>query len=215
MAGAHRDSPVAFVPDNKNRGTQCKPHVLYVSRKLYLADDEVIDPFCNHLQLDLVQAAEKGDLDGLRRFLAQGATPNATAVNEEFDYKRPLVSAVFAGKSVALRVLLDNGGNVNDYHACCMTRESLLMIAVENQDIECLKLLLARGADAKFQGFEGETAFDVAVAENHPDLVQLLDEAGQLTLKQRAELRLAKLPGMNLTKVHSALVKWKLEKKIN
>lgn len=207
-------APIAFVPSDLNKGKQCQADRLIVSRKLGLADNEVIDPVCAPLQVELVRAAESGDIDTMRALIARGANPRATVADDSFNYLRPLPMAARSKEHSAVQLLLDNGGDVNDYYSCCMTRESLLMIAVTAHDVEMVKLLLARGADAKFEGYIGETAFDIAAREGQDEIIRWLDQSGRLSQTERAEARLASLPGSNIKKVHRVFIRLSLAKNI-
>lgn len=200
-------SPVTFVPSELNKGKQCQPSTVYVRKKLDLVDAEVIDPRCTKLQLDLVSAAGTGKVDVIRALIVQGANPRASAVDESLNIQRALPSAVRSRQRESVQQLLDNGGDVNDSDSCCMTSESLLMIAVANHDIEMARLLLRRGADSGFRGIGDQTAFDMAAQYGQHEIVQMMDSAGGLSATQRAQARLARFLGLDIKAVHSEFIR--------
>jgi ankyrin repeat protein len=45
-------------------------------------------------------------------------------------------------------LLIDNGAEVNDEYVCCMGSDTALTLAIRKKDIEMVRFLLSRGADA-------------------------------------------------------------------
>jgi ankyrin repeat protein len=210
------EAPVAFVPDEQNKGERCRPETVYVDKKYQIADHEVVHPFCADLQEKLSEAAAGGNIAEMRALLARGANLSSVGVTELAEpIGSPLPLAAERGHWDAVRFLLDDGGDVNAEYVCCATRASLLILAVYQHNVDAVRLLLARGADVKLTDFDGETAFEAAARNGYDDVARLFDEAGRLTWTQRAELRIAKLPGMNLKRAHAAFIKLGLVKNIN
>ena len=52
------------------------------------------------------------------------------------------------------------------------------MLAVKNNRLDTVKLLLEKGAQVNAKNKEGKTALDLARAQNHKDLEQVLLKAG-------------------------------------
>jgi hypothetical protein len=209
------EAPVAFVPDKQNKGERCLPETFYVAERYQLADNEVVHPFCADLQRKLVDAASDGDIARLRALLAKGANLNSPGMLDTFDLISPVSMAAMTRHWDAVRFLLDIGGDVNQSYECCATRVTLLIQAVDQNNVDAVRLLLARGADVSFTDFDGATAFDIAVGSGYDEVAQLFDEAGRLTWTQRAELRLGKLPGMNLKRAHAVFIKLGLAKDLH
>src|SRR5262249_14135843 len=93
---------------------------------------------------ELVAAARAGDVDRVRRLLAQGADPNAV------DRITPLMAAATAlrakpeNRMDLMRVLLAAGARVN---ARAVAGETALIFAARFRDVDAINLLLDNGAD--------------------------------------------------------------------
>lgn len=91
---------------------------------------------------EILAAAERGDLETVRRLLDGGADPNAHRLANPDDSTSRIPALYFAcvnGHAAVARLLLERGADPNDgesvYHAA------------EHDHRECLELLLAHGAD--------------------------------------------------------------------
>lgn len=117
----------------------------------------------------LAQAAMAGHFDEVRRLVEIGADVN-------YGDKSPFLGAYFNGHKEIVRYLLDNGGNINhDKHS----EVSLLMAAVNMEDIEFAAYLIEAGADVNLglpRG--GETALHKAAVNNKFKSMQLLINKG-------------------------------------
>lgn len=156
----------------------------------------------------IIEAVKRGDAEKVRQLLAQGADPNARETQAPIRYglwmrlidvpeplaKTALILAAGADRRDIVKILLDNGADVN---ATASWGETALTCAVGRQsDLEIAKLLIARGADVNRWGFE--PPLTVAACEERVDLVRLLldngadvnaiDEAGYTALMEPAEL---------------------------
>lgn len=209
------EAPITVVPDKQNNGERCRPDTVYVDKIDESIDGAVVEPFCADLQRQLVKSAREDDVATIRALLARGANLNSPGMIDAGSFMHPLPMAAMGRHWDAVRLLLDNGGDVNEEYVCCATQASPLILAVYQNNVDAVRLLLARGADVGRTDFDGETAFEIAAGSGYEDITRLFDEAGRLTWMQRAELRLARLPGMNLKKVHSAFIWWNLVKKPN
>jgi hypothetical protein len=170
---------------------QCRPRTLYVDKAKGYADSEIIDPRCFELQRLLVEAANEGNPYWIRDAVERGATINSPGFPRgSGDFDRAIVRAVGGKYTTAVKLLLDNGGDVNDSYQCCMTHESLLMIAISNNDVETSKLLLSRGADVNFKSdYEGRTMFDTANEAGHEETSAIFRSACDRNFRCRFESR--------------------------
>src|SRR5947209_14760292 len=129
------DEPIAVNPE-----IQCRPHTLCVTNDLRgSSDDEVLNDRCFELQETLVNAAQRGDVEKISALIANGANLNSPGMSTDFE--KPLPQAVWSGNTAAVKLMLDNAGDPNDYQYCCMSHKSLLTIAASNGDTEMMKLL--------------------------------------------------------------------------
>jgi ankyrin repeat protein/truncated hemoglobin YjbI len=114
---------------------------------------------------DIFMYAALGDLDGIRRELAQDAAlANASDPAHDTYRLTPLHHAVAEGQHEAARFLLEHGAKVR--------RPGTLLVlwAAEHRDAELLRLLFDRGADASRVG-PGEWVL-------HPEIAKLLSAHG-------------------------------------
>ena len=155
--------------------------------------------------LDLVEAVEKGDKEGVRSLLEQQADVNApqadgttalhwaahrddleTAelligagadVNAANHYGvTPLSLACSNGSAAMVERLLKAGADPN---AGQQTRETAVMTASRSGNVEVVKLLLAHGADVNGRETRREqTALMWAVEQAHPEVARALIEGG-------------------------------------
>ena len=121
-----------------------------------------------HLNEQLVDAACRGDIAGIRRALAAGADPNYQ--NEQIN--TPLMWAVTHRHRDAARVLLESGADVNRQDVLGGTA---LMSAASNGDVPTLQLLLIAGANPRVADHEGNTARAWASHKNHHEAASLLE----------------------------------------
>jgi ankyrin repeat protein len=147
----------------------------------------------------LVSVAELGRLQSVKRMLSTGAP-----VESRKGMWTALGRAVMFGQDAVVEVLLDAGAKINDpnpgvgsalYLAVVGRRESLvrtllargadpnltpewglspLMVAAIQGNVPVAKLLLEGGADATRKSQNGQTALELARAEQHPDVVEVI-----------------------------------------
>ena len=165
--------------------------------------------------MDLIQAAESGDIIRVRELLDRGADPNSrhrsgsTALFDASGYgyteiakllldrgadpniknregSTALIWASEYGRTETAKLLLDRGANPNIRSLFGMTA---LIQASEEDRIEIVKLLLDRGADPNIIGRWGDTALRVAESYGHDYIVRLIQ--GHIAPLQKAQQKLA------------------------
>lgn len=71
-----------------------------------------------------------------------------------------------------------------------MSSNSILMMAVKNNDLRTTELLLSRGANLSFESqFEGYDVFDIVAENRNSEMFKLIDNTCELNFLYRAELR--------------------------
>ena len=120
----------------------------------------------------LCQASVRGDIDTLRRLIADGADVNS-AYEEG---KTPLVQAGYAGRTEAVRVLIEAGANVN--HVSSNGLNILMHTAYGGDYVDAVRILLDAGADAKRHSRWGTNALGYAKHHGRTKIVNLLKERG-------------------------------------
>ncbi|WPB77257.1 ankyrin repeat domain-containing protein [Archangium violaceum] len=128
---------------------------------------------------ELFEAIEKHDVEGLARVLSQEADPNA--LKAEWPGWLPLQAAVeeleYGGPVEALVLLLRHGANIEGMAPHDQTATPLLM-AVFRRQLEAIRLLLAAGADANYQGSEGDSPLRVCVEQGDLATAAMLLRSG-------------------------------------
>jgi hypothetical protein len=156
------ETPVPLTTTTKNGGTRCRGYYLRSATK----GDENYNPGCYALQMNLINAARKGDLAKMRDALSEGADPEGLCD----DSYPALQEAAFYGHADAVNLLLDNGAEVNRVSSVDNTA---LNAAASEGHIDVVKALLARGADPCYGG-KGQTAGDIARARRFNEIADLL-----------------------------------------
>lgn len=119
-------------------------------------------------QPDLFESAMLGDLERVKRGVAEQGV-NATAPDGF-----PVLSlAVFFGQPAVFRYLLEQGADVNQAAHNPM-RVAPLHAAAARGDLEAVRLLLERGADANARQQSGYVALHTAAAGGRKELASLL-----------------------------------------
>lgn len=172
--------------------TQCRPDTAYVTKaQIGYSDYEIVDPRCSALQRELVDAAYVGDLERVRQLIRSGANVNSPGwPTLGGNGMVPAWSrAIGTKRTDVLRLLLDNGADVNDSYSCCASHKSVLMHAIQARDIDSAKLLIARGADLSFVGQFGWSVIDFAEESENQEVRSLVLSACNSDLKCRAHAR--------------------------
>ena len=153
--------------------------------------------------MQLMQAARRGDTAGIKALLAGGAQVNATddwgnspllyaAREGEVESARmllkagayvdgrggtmpPLAAAALRGHTILVRLLIRNKADVN---AVGENNLSALMNAVKLNHLGVAKVLLEAGANTRVLDRAGDNLLAVAVNKNYPDMLALLLKQG-------------------------------------
>lgn len=128
----------------------------------------------------LFYAVENGKIGSTTRLITNGADVHV----RNNDGATPLHHAVFGNSPMCFRLLIEAGADVNavDKHNCTplhiiTSSETPQESAEERQaELECIKILLAHGADIKLKTVSGKTALDLAKESKRDDMVALLKE---------------------------------------
>ena len=135
------------------------------------------------------EAIESGDTIRLQQYLAGGADINirkdyGEGPPLELKAATPLHLAVIIGKTEIIKLLLDNGANVNAKAEDDITP---LHIAQLNDDKKIAKLLIENGADINARDKYGLTPMDIANLDESLD--KSIDEAREMLKKVGRDLK--------------------------
>lgn len=119
----------------------------------------------------MMEVVVHGDLGATQTLLTNGANPNG---NDRVLDKRPLILAAHRGYTSIVELLLDHGATLEVSDSVGL---SALYWATSENEVEIVRLLLSRGADAN-RGVDGSTALHSAITNNQPEIVELLLEHG-------------------------------------
>ena len=109
--------------------------------------------------IDIWTAAAEGNMQAIKQHLAAGSDVNAA---EPMSGGTPLMVAALVGHSEAVKLLIENGANVD---AVNYDGATALLTAAFFCRIEAVKLLLDNGADVNARSNRGETALDIVASE--------------------------------------------------
>jgi ankyrin repeat protein len=97
-------NPIPLRRTDQNKGERCGPRY-YTD----VSGDDDYNPVCYELQLKLVKASLEGDLQKMREALGDGANVEGSV----YDYYPPLQTAAMQGNNEVVRLLIENGADVN------------------------------------------------------------------------------------------------------
>lgn len=125
--------------------------------------------------VQLLGAAESGDLERVKSLLRQGAP-----LNEPSKFKfgwTPLIGAVFHNETNIVQYLVESGADVN-----CVDKDGRtpLMWAASwgDRGVPVVEILIARGANLEARDKDGATVFEHASsAPPKPELLRVLEAA--------------------------------------
>lgn len=113
--------------------------------------------------MELLQQADRGDLDEVKTLIQQGLRVNTTDRSNQ----TALYRACERGHTAVAEYLLDSGASVN-------LGAKPLIAAVRYNQYECVKLLLQHHANVHCTNVKGESPVSIAVQKRHYSIVLLL-----------------------------------------
>ena len=135
----------------------------------------------------LISAASNRNLDAVRLLLAKGADAKARSGDGSFQKVKAgsialgnwtaLTASVSLASAELVKTLLDAGVGVNVPDVRGMT-PLMMAAATDRQNIDVIRLLIARGADVNAKSLAGETALDWAVKTGAKPAIDAIKAAG-------------------------------------
>jgi hypothetical protein len=190
------EPPVPLVKTAENRGSGCRPGVVYstMAESKFHADQGysfTIDDYCAGVQRHLLDAISNNDIVLVRELIAAGAN---VRTDDYSTLERVSPIQVASSRSVEMvKLLLDNGADPNEEYCCCASCRCPLVSALDKGDPETVGLLLARGADVTYTpkfSVEPYNLVDVACSSLNAEMVIRLDNACGLNPRCRAKVRM-------------------------
>ena len=164
----HNKSGISSLPcEGSQLHTRNIRRLLLVLPAMLLARAAQAQPTAANRDLQLIAAAESGDLALLQRLLAQGASVKARDARG----RTALLAATHANRVEAARLLLRAGADVN---AKDDMQDSAFLYAGAEGRLEILRLTLAAGADLASTNRYGGTALIPACHHGHVETVREL-----------------------------------------
>lgn len=125
----------------------------------------------------IIPAAASGQTDMVKKYLEQGADPNAECSSKFVNFYSPLSDAALGGHNDTVKLLLEHGANPNKLflgHG-----RTPLMFAASAGNDAAVKMMLEKGGAPRLATAEGETAITIAESERHESTARLLETWGQ------------------------------------
>ena len=123
------------------------------------------------LDRELYEAAQAGDIEGVKEMLDAGANPSAMIDGDG----SPLIGAARSGRGEITKLLLDQGADPN---GVVEGDGSPLIQAAANGRLDQVQMLIDRGADVNLAVEGDENPLMNAAEQGHLRVVQLLVEKG-------------------------------------
>jgi ankyrin repeat protein len=120
----------------------------------------------------LAVAAFVGDMEAVQRLLPTGTNAKT---KDTGDGPSPLTAAAMSGQAAVVKLLVDNGFNVEARNS---QGETALMKAAAAGQPDVVKLLLDLKADFNAQGVHGDNALKKAIWKGHAEVVRALLDGG-------------------------------------
>ncbi|KAK4772172.1 hypothetical protein SAY86_013947 [Trapa natans] len=124
---------------------------------------------CDEEESIVHQTASVGDVEGLKKALAEGANKDES----DLEGRTALHFACGYGEVACALVLIEAGANVD---ALDKNKNTALHYAAGYGRKECVSLLLENGAAVTLQNHEGKTPLDVAKLNNQHEVLKLLEK---------------------------------------
>ena len=120
----------------------------------------------------LSHAVQIHNLQMMKLLIINGANVNEPSTNEKNPYNTPVMIAAWSGRVDEVSMLVENGACINQQDKG--NGFTALIKAVFNNNIDVVKYLLSKGADATVSSFERKTALDYAYEKNHQEIIKIL-----------------------------------------
>jgi ankyrin repeat protein len=120
----------------------------------------------------LSHAVQMHNMQMMKLLIMNGANVNEPSTNEKNPYNTPIMIAAWSGRVDEVSMLVENGACVNQQDKG--NGFTALIKAVFNNNIDVVKYLLSKGADATVSSFERKTALDYAYEKNHQEIIKIL-----------------------------------------
>jgi ankyrin repeat protein len=134
------------------------------------------------LDADLMDSIEKYDFDRFKHLLEDGADPNSLHFQRHVGFMTPLMEASNDNDSRYVIELLKYGADPNIITDSGFALQHALM---NDNSIRVLYLLLKNGANPFLKDEDGDTAYDMAIIDNHIPETELLKDAMLRRLQSR------------------------------
>ena len=130
------------------------------------------------MTVELFEAIEQQDLNRLRDLLEAGADPNVSHPNSPaWVPLKGAIEELIEGASIdAVILLLQYGADVDGGRE--PGNATPLLVAVMNNQLEAVRLLLAAGADPEIRDDEGETPLGLSLKQGNQQIANLLRLCG-------------------------------------
>lgn len=162
-----KETPIPLETTAENHGRRCEARYYFGEQRT--AHDEGYSSFCYKLQSKLIKAASDGNLVNIRETLKYGANPKLP-VDDSFP---PLQTAAASGQKDAVKLLVNNGAQVNQISDF---ENTPLNMAAACGHSGVVTILLKRGADVCYRSAVG-TAGDIARSRGYKELAEALNAA--------------------------------------
>lgn len=143
--------------------------------KQALSDGVAVDALGAERRTALMFASFQGKTDIVSFLLQQGADPKAT----DFNGGTALMLASLGASVESVKMLLEAGADPNTVEK--LDNWTALMFAASEGHKDVCQALLDGGADPSLKDRNGRTAFDLAKAKEHQDVVELLSKQTEKT----------------------------------
>lgn len=193
-------APGSFVHSKTDTDQLCKPNTVYVTeeaRKIHEREgyDFIVDDRCADLQKRLLESINRDNLTEVRELISMGANAQ-TADLSTHQAVFPLQVAAYKS-SESVKILLENGADVNQEYCCCAMCMSPLTKAISGDRIENAQLLIQYGADLdyrpSFSDGDKPLPLELAIEGGNGDMIQLVRSACERTLGCRVKSRAGRI----------------------
>ena len=193
-------APGSFLQSKTDTNQLCKSNTVYVTektREIHEREgyDFVIDDRCADLQERLLESITNDDLTAVRQLISMGANAQ-TADLSTHEAIFPLQVAAYKS-SESVKILLENGADVNQEYCCCAMCMTPLTKAISGDRIENAQLLIQYGADLEYRPSfsDGDklSPLELAIEGGNGDMIQLVRSACERTLGCRVKSRAGRI----------------------